>query len=1250
MNVDNRLLDQLADEFEQLWQQGIRPQLEQWLDRVPEEHRTGLADLLIPIDIEYRHVGHESISAERDYGPLGEDIQAIARKCLESGGPAAEGPGIAAVPLDSVQRIQRKPSTGEGMIAGPYRLIRLLGKGGMGEVWLAEQSEPVKRLAALKLIRVDLGSKEVLGRFEAERQALALMNHPNIAQILDAGTTPDGLPYFAMEYVDGQWLTGYCDSKRLGVNERLQLFADVCSGVQHAHQKGILHRDLKPSNILVVEIDGKPVPKIIDFGLAKAMENTQRLTDNTLFTGVGQILGTLRYMSPEQACLDNLDIDTRTDIYSLGVVLYELLTGATPLDSSTVKGQAVLRVLEWIREQEPPRPSSKLGNSTREQLTEITTHRKTDVSRLNRVLSGDLDWIVMKALDKDRNRRYESASGLATDILHYLADEPVSARPPSLHYRVGKLLRKNRFVFVAASLLLLSLFAGLAGTTWQMYRAMQAEKTAEAKRREAEESSLIARAQSQLALSTLRTVINEIGRGLGKLPGTSEVRKNILSLAMENLQGVAKEYVSQSRVDRQTSMALTDLADLIQEFGGSSMEGATGKPPQTDSAVDSAILLYERAMAIMEALSVDEPDNGHLIRDRAVVSVKLGDVLQRTGKTTEALRHYQRAIGWLEELLATRPVDPQIERDYAAACLAMGDILRDVEGIGKSILWYEKSLAIRQRMADENPSDREALRNVSTTRERLGMAFYHSGDLPSASREFQAMSEIKRRISVENPLDPLAAHELGIALTHLGDVQMRSGDSESALQSYESGRAAHQAALDLEPGSRQMTRGLQSVLVPLGDTHKARGALDAAEQCFRDALALGEHLTSIDPGDASARLELAMCLNRIGQLKIEKGKAAEALPLYERSLEVRKELLDSEPENRQFQAGLATSLNRMAEVCLALQKREDSLVWLRQGLEIRERLAREEPENQLLQTALARMFKTLGSVEEQLGNHSSARGAFEKAVQVYETLIKASPDDVEIQDGLSTALWGLGAFHFRMGDYPAAEAVLLRADQIVRKAVETNPDNAMFQNNAYVIRQSLANVFQQTYRYPEARDAYSQALDILVSLQSRGRLGPVEEGYIPRIRERIEICRARILALSGWETIDALSPETRLDVLYDRVTELARQKKIPEAEETLLRWSQLDLVRPEQLYNLACGYGVLLAAMQDSESSPGTDHFQDTAQRALRCLKASVEAGYSDRSRMNADPDLAPLRDMEEFRKLANPPAAVQQDGDNPDG
>jgi WD40 repeat protein/serine/threonine protein kinase len=375
---------------------------------------------------------------------LRERVESMLRE-HEQLGSFLESPASPPAATADYQRVSEDPGT----VIGPYKLVQVIGEGGMGTVFMAEQTRPVKRLVALKLIKAGLDTRQVLARFEAERQALALMDHLNIARVLDAGTTEAWRPYFVMELVKGVPITRYCDERRLTPRERLELFIPVCRAVQHAHQKGIIHRDLKPSNVLVGLYDGQPIPKVIDFGVAKAAGT--KLTEATLFTGFGAVIGTPEYMSPEQAWLDNLDIDTRSDIYSLGVLLYELLTGTTPLDRKRLGQAALLEVLRVIREEEPPRPSTRLG--TTEELPPIAARRNIEPRKLSELVRGELDWIVMKALEKDRNRRYETANGLAADLQRYLSDEPVQAYPPSAWYRFRKFARRNKAALAMASTL-----------------------------------------------------------------------------------------------------------------------------------------------------------------------------------------------------------------------------------------------------------------------------------------------------------------------------------------------------------------------------------------------------------------------------------------------------------------------------------------------------------------------------------------------------------------------------------------------------------------------------------------------------------------------------------------------------------------------------------------------------------------------------------------------------------------------------
>src|SRR6202167_4582070 len=350
---------------------------------------------------------------------------------------------------------------------GPYRLLQLLGEGGMGEVWLAEQKTPIHRTVALKMIKAGMDTKAVVARFESERQALALMDNPNIARVFDAGSTAEGRPYFVMEYVPGLPITKYCDKHRLTIKERLELFMQVCDGVQHAHQKAIIHRDLKPSNVLVVEQDNKAVPKIIDCGLAKA--TAQRLTDKTFFTELGVLMGTPEYMSPEQADLSEQNIDTRTDVYSLGVILYQLMAGVLPIDVKALRAAGLQAILRTIREQDPPKLSTRI-RGLGEASNVAASNRREEPRTFARHLQGELDWITMKALEKDRTRRYGSAAELGADIERHLHNEPVIAHPPSAAYRASKFVRRHRWAVAAAASAVVLLITFAAVTAVQARR------------------------------------------------------------------------------------------------------------------------------------------------------------------------------------------------------------------------------------------------------------------------------------------------------------------------------------------------------------------------------------------------------------------------------------------------------------------------------------------------------------------------------------------------------------------------------------------------------------------------------------------------------------------------------------------------------------------------------------------------------------------------------------------------------------
>jgi tRNA A-37 threonylcarbamoyl transferase component Bud32 len=432
---------------------------------------------------------------------LRERVEGLLRSHEAADSFLQDPPAVARPTLD-----YRPLTEGPGTVIGRYKLLQLIGEGGFGAVYMAEQKEPVKRRVALKVIKLGMDTSEVVARFEAERQALALMDHPNIAKVLDAGATDTGRPYFVMELVKGVPITEFCDTNQLPARDRLGLFAAVCRAVQHAHQKGVIHRDLKPSNVLVTLHDGKPVPKVIDFGVAKALN--QELTEKTLFTAYGHMVGTPAYMSPEQAEMSGLDIDTRSDVYSLGVLLYELLTGTTPLEAKRLRTAGLAEMQRLIREEEPPRPSQRVS-TLGERLSVVARDRHCEPGRLQQLLRGELDWIVMRCLEKDRTRRYETAAGLANDVQRHLADEPVEACPPSAGYRLRKFARRYKVPLAVAAAFAGLLLAGAAASAWQAVRATAAERDAQAQRDAAQLAQKAAEDERQRAQQQEAAAVRE---------------------------------------------------------------------------------------------------------------------------------------------------------------------------------------------------------------------------------------------------------------------------------------------------------------------------------------------------------------------------------------------------------------------------------------------------------------------------------------------------------------------------------------------------------------------------------------------------------------------------------------------------------------------------------------------------------------------------------------------------------------------
>jgi serine/threonine protein kinase/tetratricopeptide (TPR) repeat protein len=738
-------------------------------------------------------------------------------------------------------------ATGEqegAVIGGRYKLLERIGEGGMGTVWVAEQSEPVRRKVALKLVKAGMDSRAVLSRFEAERQALALMDHPSIAKVLDGGTTESGRPFFVMEYVKGVPFTQYCNDARLSVAERISLFVPVCQALQHAHQKGIIHRDLKPSNILICLYDGKPVPKVIDFGLAKAMN--QPLTENTLYTGHGLLLGTPLYMSPEQAEFNNLDVDTRTDVYSLGVILYELLTGTTPLEKKQFKEAAWQEMLRLIKDEEPPRPSTRL--STSGSLPSVAAERQLEPAKLTRLVRGELDWIVMKCLEKDRSRRYETANGLARDLERYLKDEAVEACPPSTSYKLRKFMSKHRAGLVSAAALFGLLVAGAAMSTWQAVRARHAERVAlanfveakaardsEARQRNAAEqaaeaektSKVVAQArdaETQAVLEFVEKKILAAARPWGQDGGLGRevtLRRAIEAAVPFVETSFRNQPVIEARLRRTLGLSFWYLGDTKAEV----------------EQYQAALNLFAKHLG---------PEH----RDTLRTKYGLGRGYYWLGRHAEALRILEETLASQKAKLGVDDADTLITRNAVANCY---------DSLGRhseAIVLHEQTSS--QRKASLGPSHPDTLMSMAN----LAYSYQRAGRDQEALRLFEEVHALEK---AHLPFDhPQTLH----GMNDLASIYTSVGKYPQALELFEK---------TLKLQSEKLGANHRETLITMGDL--AWLLVTADDVRFRDpqrGLQLVQKAVEALPGEPEFRTICGVARYRTGDWKgavteLEKG-------------------------------------------------------------------------------------------------------------------------------------------------------------------------------------------------------------------------------------------------------------------------------------------------------------------------------------------------------------------------------------------
>jgi serine/threonine protein kinase/tetratricopeptide (TPR) repeat protein len=822
---------------------------------IPAASPGGLcAKCLLGLGVEGVRSGGDSGTVTVDFGGAGAET-VPPKRIGEAAGAAARPP--------MVERA--------GDVIGRYKLLQEIGEGGFGIVYMAQQQEPIKRRVALKIIKLGMDTRQVVARFDAERQALALMDHPNIAKVLDAGATVLGRPYFVMELVHGIKITDYCDQNNLPTEKRLELFTQVCKAIHHAHQKGIIHRDIKPSNVLVTLHDGVPVPKIIDFGIAKATQ--QELTEQTVFTQFGHFMGTPAYVSPEQAEMSGLDVDTRSDIYSLGVLLYELLTGKTPFDAKELLAAGLDEMRRTIREKEPARPSNRLSTLEASELTETAKHRRIDPPRLVRLISGDLDWIVMKCLEKDRTRRYDTALSFANDVERFLHDEPVSARPPTAAYRLQKMMRRNKIAFAAAGAVALAIFLGLLVSTWMYFRERRA------------------RLQSQQAALFLEDILKGIKPSVQKGRDTELLRE----MLDQSLQKLAVRLKDDPQVEAEICDTIGEVYRAIDQADMAgrlhrraimlrSTTAAAKRGEGAESLDDLAIALkdqgkLEEAESLeREALRLRSLAFGPDSLDAAISLNNLGTVLRMRARLSEALDLHQQALA------IQRKHFPQGHFVIATSLNNLALALRDA---GR---YLDAKASLREALDILHRSVGESHPTIALTLDNLAFVTLDLESLEEAEKTAkQAVEMLRRYYKGSNPNDLNLAtgiNNLGLILSAQGCL---TNAEKMCLQALEMRRKVPGCELDVAAS-----------LDAVAEVFRKQKRLPEAETLAREALEKRQKWLGDDhPAVAASLNDLALVLRA-------QNRWAEAETNYLKALTIQHRCYGAE------HAQIATTLNNLA--------------------------------------------------------------------------------------------------------------------------------------------------------------------------------------------------------------------------------------------------------------------------------------------------------------------------------------------------
>ncbi|MEZ6235177.1 MAG: tetratricopeptide repeat protein [Phycisphaerales bacterium] len=810
-----------------------------------------------------------------------------------------------------------------GQMIGRYKLLELLGEGGFGSVWMAEQREPVKRRVAVKVIKLGMDTRQVIARFEAERQALALMDHPNIARVLDAGATEAGRPYFVMEYIKGVPIVGYCDTEKLDTGARLELFTRVCHAIQHAHQKGIIHRDIKPSNVLITLHDGVPVPKVIDFGIAKA--TNRELTDKTLFTEHRQIIGTPAYMSPEQAEMSGLDIDTRSDIYSLGVLLYELLTGTTPFATEELMSKGFAEMMRIIREVEPHKPSTRLS-SLGDSATRTAQQRHTDAKKLGLILRGDLDWIVMKCLEKDRQRRYETANGLAADIARHLADEPVDAGPPSAGYKLRKFVRRNRGQVVGASVVaaILVLASGISVAFGVLAtQARDAMNEARTDLREALDSEREARTTAE---ANEQKAVEEAERAERELARATEIKRLITemlqSVSPEEAQGADITLLRGILDDAAERLAAGEIADELIAAELHHVVGnvylSLGLYPEAEEHIPVAAEIRRRI------LGEEHPDTLATMPNVATLYLDQGRFADAEAMHSQTLEVQRRVLG------GEHP-------DTLASMNNLVNLYKAQGRYAEAEPLALETLEIKRRvLGQEHPETLASMNNLATL-------YLDQGRYAEAQPLFQQTLEAMRRVLGEkHPNTLMSVHNLALLYGRQG----RYADAEPlALETLEITRRV----LGEEHPDTLASMNYLALL------YRVQGRYAEAEPLLAQALEFQRRVLGQE------HPHTLVSMGNLALLYRDQRRYAEAEPLHARVLELHRRVLGEE------HVSTLGSITNLGNLYNSMGRYEDAAGMFEQSLPIKRRvLGMQHPYTAIAMRGLATAYDHLDRHDEAL--------------------------------------------------------------------------------------------------------------------------------------------------------------------------------------------------------------------------------------------------------------------------------------------